>query len=354
MQKLPSIRELSVTMGASVSTLTGALEELENQNLVYRRHGVGIFVSPARVRSIWLLCDSQFFSQGHSPFWDVLVQQARIRALQNNEQLSMHFTLPHGLPDATLHHALVEEIRAGRVHGIIGIGLNHSVAEWILEQEVPFTAFAGWAPYVVSLDATELVRQGVAALVNQGCRRIGFWKTSESLKADEKPVPESSDPAHVFIQSLKAHQLPLVPELIKAAPRNLPDTGQDNSVSESFPEQVYRVAQEVFGTKKSDWPDGIVITDDTMTQGALLAMARLGVRPGRDVMLASHANKGTSVLLGDEDNIIRLEYDPAEVVRKLFALLETLMDGNTPENTSQYYFDAEALLVEPGVVMPHG
>ena len=106
-------------------------------------------------------------------------------------------------------------------------------------------------------------------------------------------------------------------------------------------------------TDKSEWPDGIVVADDTMMQGGLLAMSRMGIRPGRDVLIASHANKGTSAFLGDEENIIRLEYDPAEVVEHLFEVLETLMDGKTPNNTVLYYSDVKAHLVQPNVILPH-
>lgn len=344
-QKLPSIRELSVTMGASVSTLTGALEELENQNLVYRRHGVGIFVSPSRVKSIWLICDSQFFSRGHSPFWDVLVEHARVRALKNNEHLSMHFTLPEGQPDETLHHALVEEIQAGRVHGIIGIGLGRSTAEWILSQKVPYTAFASWAPYVVAMHYTGMVQEGVEALIAQGCQRIGLWKPTEPYNAERDPMPTYCPQTQTFIETLEAHQMPIDESLIRNNWHLLSEPTR-----EPFQQQGYRTAKEVFEQDQLQ-PDGIIITDDIMTHGALLAMARMGIKPGHDIQIASHTNKGTSVLLEEED-IIRIEFDPEAVIQRLFALLETLMAGVTPQDTEEYFSDAQAQLIRPKIVLP--
>lgn len=344
-QKLPSIRELALTMGASVSTLTGALDDLESQNLVYRKHGVGIFVSPTRVKSIWLICDSQFFSHGHSPFWDVFMDEARARAAQHHEHLSLHFTLPKGRPDATLHHALVDEIQSGRVHGVIGVGLSRFAARWIQEQGVPFTAFAGWAPFIVALHHTEVVRLGVEALADKGCRHISLWQPTEQLNP-ERDDDLHEDPRREILEStLRKRGLEPEPELIRIAPR-----GDAPVVVESFQQQGYRVVKDVF-ERDGLRPDGVIITDDNMTRGALLAMARLGIQPGRDVLLATHANKGTGVLLDDEQ-VIRVEFDPAEMIRTLFSLLDVVMAGQEPENTVRYYHDSQALLVEPKLVFP--
>jgi DNA-binding LacI/PurR family transcriptional regulator len=122
------------------------------------------------------------------------------------------------------------------------------------------------------------------------------------------------------------------------------------TVVDSFQQQGYRTVKDVF-ERDGLRPDGVIITDDTMTRGALLAMARQGIQPGRDLQLVCHSNRGTGVLLDDEQ-VIRVEFDPAEVVRRLFALLETLMAGREPEDTVRYYIDSQALLVKPKLIFP--
>ncbi len=345
-QKLPPIRELAVTMNASVSTLTGVLEELENQNLVYRRHGVGIFVSPSRIKSIWLICDSQFFSEGYSPFWNVLIAHARSRASQNNEHLSMHFTMPHGYPDAILHHTLVEEIRAGRVHGILGVGLRRPTARWIISQGVPFTAFAGWAPYVVNLNYRELINLGIRELRQRGCRRIGFWNPTVSVVEDVEDKPSRCFPTDIFYECMAGQGLEVDASLVK---NNWNLAGLPTNESNS--QQGYRTAREVF-EQTSNRPDGILISDDSMTQGALLALAQMGIRPGRDVLVASHSNKGTPLLLESANDMIRIEFDPAELVQRLFDMLETLMAGQIPTTTTQTASDLNIEFVHPRVLLP--
>ena len=74
-------------------------------------------------------------------------------------------------------------------------------------------------------------------------------------------------------------------------------------------------------------PDGLIILDDVMTRGALTTLHRLGLHAGQDIVIASHANKTSSVLHGYEHCLIRLEFDPAEIVQALFALLDAQLQG---------------------------
>jgi len=355
-QKLPSIRELSVTMGASISTLSGALEELEKASVISRQQGKGIFVLPPRLRSVWLLCDSKFFASGHSPFWDVLVEQARVRALVHNERLSLHFTLPfedsEEDSESALHHALAREIEEGRVHGIIGVGLNRKIAHWIMDQGVAYTSFAGWAPYSIRLHDEEIVRQGVKTLVAQGCRRLGLWQNARPVyDKNGVEIAEWRDLTDDFQIALREHGLEMDESLAKTNAEQALLLSHSLAV-ESSQQQGYRSVMEVFKRDRSEWPDGIIVIEDMMTQGVLAAMSSLGIRPGVDVQIVTHANKGTTTFLGDPQGLIRIEYDPAEVVQRLFDILTALMNREIPAGVQPYCLDTQVLLIEPHLVLP--
>lgn len=348
--KLPSIRELSVSMGASISTLSGALEEMENAGLVRRQQGKGIFVQPKLQRNILLVCDSHFFAQGHSPFWDVLVEQARIRSLVQNEHLSLHFTLPSGGSQSVLHHALVREVEEGRVQGVVGVGLDRRTARWILDHDIPYTAFASWAPYSVRLHYESLVRQGVQALASLGCRRLAFWQAAWPVyDAEGNEVAEWCDRSEVFEAAVADRGL-VVDESLICTNAEVADSKSETVAVESARQQGYRNAVEAFSRPRSEWPDGIVLSEDMMTEGVLAAMSHTGVRPGIDVQIATHANKGSTNFLGNPPGIIRVEFDPAEVVQRLFELLETLMNRETPTGVRTYAQDTQVFLVEPYTV----
>jgi DNA-binding LacI/PurR family transcriptional regulator len=218
-----------------------------------------------------------------------------------------------------------------------------------VEQEVPFTAFAGWAPVAVVLDAEEVIRQGVKMLASQGCRRIGFWMPRDQAV----PEPGTSLPDHcpltrVFQQSLELQGLRLDENLVKNNWHRLTATTR-----ETFAQQGYRVAREVF-QGDGPRPDGVVVTDDTMTHGALLALARLGVELGTDLKIASHSNRNAPVFLDHQDAIGRLEFDPLEVVERLFEVLESLMLKQPLRRPTSPFKGTNAIMIPPRVVLPPG
>jgi DNA-binding LacI/PurR family transcriptional regulator len=344
-EKLPAIRDLAENYGVSLNTLVGVLDELENLNIVYRRAGKGVFVSPSRPRTIWLICNPYYFAHNHSPFWDVLVEEAHIRASNGNENLSMHFSLPIGGIDFALHQTLVEEIKTGKVQGIIAVGLNVPTIQWIEEQGVPCIAYAGRASHIVAQDYGIMVRLGVKALVERGCRRLSLWRHAEPIG---ESVRENCPVTEMFVDSVRSFGLEPDPALIKNSEHLL-------ATQRVAPrdKQGYQTAFEVFDTGE-EWPDGVLITEDIMAHGALLALAKLGIRPGRDMLIASHSNRGTSVLLGSEEDIIRLEFDPAEIVQNLFEMLEILMSGGNLDSHIVAYKDAKVKMVEPRLVLPIG
>lgn len=320
--RLPTVVQLRDRFGVSLATLDNALGALEAQNVLRRRHGVGVFVSPnLHQRAICLIQDPAV-AAGGSPFWDLLIDQARRRAAAGNEAFSLHYSVPNGVGDAPLHEGLMQDTQGGRVQGVLSVGLRPEASDWIRRQGVPFVAFAGHAEWMVALDGAELVRQGVAQLVNQGCRRIGLWASVPADRSAGDGSRAESETRVFFQRELAAHGLPYDDTLVQDDPPETP-TGVPR-------EQGYHAARRVFGDGGHPRPDGVLITDDMMTLGALIGLQNLGISVGKDVQVASHANRGSTVLLGQEDALTRLEIDPAEVAQAMFGLLETLMNGDRP------------------------
>jgi DNA-binding LacI/PurR family transcriptional regulator len=94
-----------------------------------------------------------------------------------------------------------------------------------------------------------------------------------------------------------------------------------------FGEQGYRAALGTWRLPRNEWPDGILVTDDLMMQGALGGMRECGVEVGRDVKVVSHANVGSPTLLGYEKDLTLLEVNPSEIVEVLFSTLDKAMNG---------------------------
>src|SRR5689334_21043596 len=60
--KLPTLAELQNAYGASQATVSGALDELEAENVIFRKDRSGIFVSPRlHQKMVLVLLESSFF-----------------------------------------------------------------------------------------------------------------------------------------------------------------------------------------------------------------------------------------------------------------------------------------------------
>ena len=336
--KMPTMLELRDSLGVSVATLSSVLGELEASNVISRRHGVGIYVSSRlRQKAICLICAPDFFRGGStSPFWDLLVEQARRRAEAKDEAFSFHLSQPYGSQGVPLQDGLVSEVLAGRVDGILCLGVDRQAADWLTAQNVPTVVFAGSARWSVNLDGLEGVRLGVRELKAQGGRKLGLWSPAHPPRPGDVPEVGVNETAREFEQALADSTLPFEPRFIQ---RNL---GRANLTKQ---EQGYHTAIEMFGADETGWPDAVYISDDLMTQGVLPALQKLGVQVGRDVRIATHANTGSPVLLGQQEHLTLIEIDPAEVVGEMFAMLEPLMTRQTPAQS--------AVLVKPKVHRPN-
>jgi DNA-binding LacI/PurR family transcriptional regulator len=336
--KLPTVVQLRDKFGVSVATLNSALTELEAQRVIRRKHGVGIYVSrQIRQRTVCLICDPSFFRvSGASPFWNLLVDQVRQRAEAEREAFSFHFTaddpgaaLNDEATSAPLQNGLVTDITNGRVDGILCVGVLKPTMDWLARQHVPVVAFAAPGPYTVGIKTEEVMRLGVPALVAKGCRRIGYWSPVSPYRVNENPLPLSTDQTRFFEESVTAAGLVPDPVLIHRN-ADLVIPGEYHTLSHQ--EQGFNMVTEIFGPESdpAKRPDGIVSSDDMLTQGALTAFQRLNIGVGEEIHIATHANVGSSVLLGWEDALTIIEVDPGEIVNEMFFKLERLMDGITP------------------------
>src|SRR5262245_46403153 len=73
--KLPTVRELCADLGTNITVIDCVLTELEQQQVIYRRQGSGIYACGTRRRTVALLFGASFVDRPiHSPFWDILLR----------------------------------------------------------------------------------------------------------------------------------------------------------------------------------------------------------------------------------------------------------------------------------------
>ena len=82
----------------------------------------------------------------------------------------------------------------------------------------------------------------------------------------------------------------------------------------------------MFDAQNMIHPDGLIIIDDMITCGALVAMQKLDIHPLHEVQIVSHTNRGSAVLQGHEHQLIIMEIDPTKIVETMFEMLNPLMN----------------------------
>lgn len=60
--RMPSIKELSVTMSVNNRTVLKAFEDMQAQNVIYQKRGLGYFVSPDAKANIYRIKREEFFA----------------------------------------------------------------------------------------------------------------------------------------------------------------------------------------------------------------------------------------------------------------------------------------------------
>ena len=326
--KMPTAREMSHQYGVSPTTLQVALGRVEAEGMIRRRHGSGIFVADsvkAARRNIALVYNYGYMRvSNHSPFWDSLLERVQTRAAASKESFHLHCALP-GPKGVILQENLRTEITSGALHGILGVGLDWATWKWIEAQGALFVGFAGPGTWGVQFDALSIINQGVAELARQGCQTVTLFNPPAPYEPHGDILDSMNRTALEFRTAALEQRL----EIVAEPPGLDPDlTGALGEYAElSTQEQGYRAAMELFGGPGG--PEGLVITNDLMAHGVLVALEKLGLRAGHDVKIVTHANKGSSVL-APHTGITLLEYDAAELVDTMFSTLETLMDGGFP------------------------
>lgn len=62
-ERIPSVRELGISMGVNPNTIMRTYEHLQSSNIIYNKRGVGFFVTPDARSSIVQIQKKQFIDQ---------------------------------------------------------------------------------------------------------------------------------------------------------------------------------------------------------------------------------------------------------------------------------------------------
>ena len=204
---------------------------------------------------------------------------------------------------------------------MLAVDLPRHTTKWMNQQKISVVQFSGKGPVSVNIDGVDVVKMGVETLVARGCRRLALW--SETWSEPNGRQEGTRSEARVFRRALATHGLEFQENWLR--PQARAATGRSSY------ELACDWVSQSFKAPRADWPDGLIINNDILARDVMLALQRLDIVPNRDIIIASHANSGSPILRGYEDDLTLIEFDSGEIVQAMFDQLETLGRGESPE-----------------------
>jgi len=314
--RLPSVRTMMRTCGVSQSTVVNALDRLEMEGLVERRPRSGVFVADlVQQRPRLLLCEPNIVTTP-TPFSEMLLQEMIRPYTENPEGAVIQFTNPQIRRPADvpvrdwLPNDLWSKLEARRFSSVVTVAADERLHKEIEALGNPVLSFGTSSRYMVRFALLEACQLGVAGLVKEGCRRIALFNT---------PFVSIRE---VFVASLAAHG---VDETI--LPFEVFHANSNDMLVRSFHlvERGRRSAHQAMAI--SPRPDGVLSLDDMFTQGFILGLLEMGLKPGTDIEIASHVNQGSPALRTWEKQITQLEFSLPEVARALYEAADAIVAG---------------------------
>lgn len=310
--KLPTVRDLCKSMRISRYTMDAALNDLEAQGLLFRKHGSGLYVtSLVQTRRIALVQRRDIAESGQSSATSthLLIDSLRTEGARRNAMLTCYSYVANHDTGQFGPQPIEWDVHNGRVDGIILGGLTFEQSKQILTLGLPCVLLSGEGgafPVQVTFDWPAMIFKGVRALAQNGRRRIGL---AYPVHADKSAYGNSLD---IFREAMR--EVGAMDDCRWHMPFSA-DEVRLRSLDAS------RQFHKIWGG--AERPDAVLSLDDQFTAGLLHAAELLHVNIPADLLVASHANKGLNLF--DDHGVIRIEYDMVEVAGKALGALDDLL-----------------------------
>ena len=328
--KLPTVRHLCESCSASLSTVDRALQDLEAQGILERRHGSGIYVGAgaANTRICLLMGHDVMSSAEVSPFYPAL--RSRLAGISRERHWEVTPHIASVTVDGEHRNQISKELRyaleAGFIDGIIAtISLHGGAAANF--PDIPVASFLPTAstPSTISIDYNALARLGVLELAAVGRRSIALITILGYARQSG-----FTDDLDGFAQGLQQCGLPWRSDRIIEAPAPIGQLNEETSAA--WRGHGYAAMRRLLDSP--DPPDAVVVNDDMAAMGVLQALQE---RPA-NVLVATHSNRGSSSETFLDLPCIVLEIDPGYIADRLVALLDDMLHGRLGSSRNERIF----------------
>ena len=318
--RLPTVDTLCSQLDVAKVTLDCALRRLESEQVLVRLPRRGIFVaSTIAQKTIGVVFGSNIFGASFSPFWGLLLQEVRQQATERKHRFLAYLDIAQTSGGLGGHEQLIEDLENRRINGILFLCPSFGdESRQLGAYGVPLVVFGGAPPlWGVNHDKARLLSMAAGEMAKRRCQRVALlgMTQADDFQRLERDLREAGYLGQPVLDWSYSTWVSRIPE-------------SEDKTREAFGRAL---AEKMIAARATTpLPDGLVSLDDTMTRGVISALHQAGLQPGRDMYLATIANKGSPVLEPYASNLILMEYNPADSVRAALDMLEVLMNGGTP------------------------
>lgn len=326
-ERFPSQNELARRFDVTPNTAREAVAQLVQEGLLVKRFGSGTYVTGKKaVQYVGVVTELDISHAATSPFFLHLIQSVRRRLAEAN--LDSRLYAGHVPPFAGSHPDRISstefhaDLKAGHLRAVVDIGCPAGLIDAaVAGRRIPVVngSTAGSQPFV---DYSEIVRLGVKALKDRGCRTVGC--------IDLDPKGQRNARIQQFEECALSEGM--------EAPR-------DWQVGTAYQHQRGdgAAAFRTIWQARPDHPDGLLVLDDMLYRDLAPMLLINHIRVPGDLVLASHINADDSRPLLPAP--IQLSVNADDVGAALVTILLARMRGEA--------LDAQGLLPVPvRVVVP--
>ncbi len=323
-KKLPTVREMCGTYHVAIVTLSSVLDVLEARGVIERTHGHGIYVSDQINRkSIALVLGHDIFEAGLPPFYSLFIQACRRTLRRQGKHVFYFADLPETASAGSpfpVREDLQDAIRDNLLHGLIlAPQTSASQGAWLRSTGLPVVGLSSSGePGTISIDYHAMIERGVDALAAAGCRRLALVSPFDYQVETGVLNPRQHDRA-VFRRALLRHGMIDHEGIFLSNTSTADGNGPFFRLGTSAADRLFG------GVDPETRPEGVVILDESVAAGFLPTVQTMGLRLGRDVHVATHANLGVELLDPYVSAIHRILFDQNAVFNAAFKMLEATL-----------------------------
>ncbi len=290
-EAIPSEAQLMRELAVSRGTVRRGIDLLVQQGILEPRAGIGHVLRSRTPRPAIGILFGGVFQAYHKLIYEALVEELAACAFVSRTYIGVAHFEGHGLDQTQI----CQDIQARRLQGLITLSWRGTESErdrrlkaLLDEQEIPRVQFSSSdLPYSISADMGDMARRAVRLLAQSGRGRIALMIPG---------VEQSAEPSSflsAYCQAMLEMGLAVEPSLLwHAGGRATEQSGHD--LFKRYWAQEPR-------------PDALIITDDVLAKGALVAAIDLGIDIPERLRVAALAVKDSDTFYARP--IVRLQLD---------------------------------------------